>query len=108
MAALATLCLRQNFVNLVDNGVAFGLKANCGIAQQRSKNKAQAHQCKQGSEEGVLCNKFVHACLHQSRKAHKCQRHQSGGNHSDCGPLERRGDIGNGESLAHGSEQHQH
>jgi len=47
---LAALGLRQNLVDLVDYGIAFGLETDCGVAQQGAENQAQANQRKQGSK----------------------------------------------------------
>ena len=72
-AALPTLGLGQNVVDLVGNGVALGLEAHRGEAQQRPEDGAQADQGKQGGQQGILCNEFKHCGLHQAGKAHKGQ-----------------------------------
>ena len=53
-AALPALGLRQHVVDLVGNGVAFGLEAHRGETQHCAKHRAQAHQCEQGGQQRVL------------------------------------------------------
>jgi hypothetical protein len=54
ISTLATLSLRQNIVDFVCNGVAFGLELFCGKSKQRAKHSGQAYQSEQRSKQRIL------------------------------------------------------
>ena len=82
VAALAALGLGQDIVDLVGDGVALGLEAHRGEAQQGAEHRAEAdqgQQCRQQRVLGMISairSPAVDADT-RPRKAHEGQRHQA-------------------------------
>src|SRR5690606_10072334 len=61
ITALTTLSLREEVIDLVDDGIAFHLEFYCGETQDRAEQRRQADQGNQGGNDGVLGHEFKHS-----------------------------------------------